>query len=89
MYDHLSLVSKYMNQLGWGNYANDHEDANGQYEQNFAYADALTSADRLIFFRYMIHSLAQRGGFLATFIQALAPHRERTPRPCFDVVDRR
>ena len=29
------------NELGWGNYANDHEDANGQFEQNFTYADAL------------------------------------------------
>lgn len=68
MYDHLTAVSKYMNQLGWGNYANDHEDANGQYEQNFAYADALTSADRLIFFRYMVHTLAQQRGLLATFM---------------------
>ena len=36
MFDHLSTVSRYMNQLGWANYANDHEDANGQFEQNFA-----------------------------------------------------
>ena len=27
--------------LGWDNYATDHEDANGQFEQNFAFADAL------------------------------------------------
>ena len=67
-YDHLTTVSKYMNQLGWGNYANDHEDANGQFEQNFHYADALTTADRLIFFRYMVHTLAQSHGFLATFM---------------------
>lgn len=68
MYDHLTTVSRYMNQLGWGNYANDHEDANGQFEQNFAYADALVSADRLVFFRYMVHTLAQQRGFLATFM---------------------
>ncbi len=43
MFDHLTTVSKYMNQLGWANYANDHEDANGQFEQNFAFADALTT----------------------------------------------
>ena len=48
MYDHLTTVSRYMNQLGWANYANDHEDANGQFEQNFRFADAVTSADRLI-----------------------------------------
>jgi glutamine synthetase len=68
MYDHLTTVSKYMNQLGWANYANDHEDANGQFEQNFAYSDALTSADRLIFYRYMVHMLAHREGFASTFM---------------------
>jgi glutamine synthetase len=68
MYDHLTTVSRYMNQLGWSNYANDHEDANGQFEQNFQYADALTSADRLIFFRYMVHTLAHRAGMAATFM---------------------
>jgi glutamine synthetase len=68
MYDHLTTVSKYMNQLGWANYANDHEDANGQFEQNFQYADALTSADRLIFYRYMVHTLAHQAGMAATFM---------------------
>jgi glutamine synthetase len=68
MFDHLTTVSKYMNRLGWANYANDHEDANGQFEQNFAYSDALTSADRLIFFRYMVHSVAHQAGLAATFM---------------------
>lgn len=68
MYDHLTTVSKYMNRLGWQNYANDHEDANGQFEQNFRYADALTSADRLIFFRYMVHTIAHQAGLAATFM---------------------
>src|SRR4051812_17292777 len=67
-YDFLTTVSRYVNDLGWGNYANDHEDANGQFEQNFAYADALTSCDRAIFFRYMVHTLAQQRGLLATFM---------------------
>ena len=61
-YDFLTTVSRYVNDLGWGNYANDHEDANGQFEQNFQYADALTSCDRAIFFRYMVHQLAERKG---------------------------
>ena len=56
------------NELGWGNYANDHEDANGQFEQNFTYDDALVSCDRAIFFRYMVHTLAQQRGLLATFM---------------------
>ena len=33
MYDHLTTVSKHLNTLGWSNYANDHEDANGQFKQ--------------------------------------------------------
>jgi glutamine synthetase len=68
MLPHLTAVSKHVNQLGWTNYANDHEDANGQFEQNFAYSDALSTADRLIFFRYMVHSLAQDAGMAATFM---------------------
>ena len=67
-YDFLTTVSRYVNDLGWGNYANDHEDANGQFEQNFTYADALTSCDRAIFFRYMVHTLAEQGGMIATFM---------------------
>ena len=72
-YDFLTTVSRYVNELGWGNYANDHEDANGQFEQNFQYADALTSCDRAIFFRYMVHQLAEKKGatratILATFM---------------------
>jgi glutamine synthetase len=68
MYDHLTTVSRHMNTLGWSNYANDHEDANGQFEQNFTFADAMTTADRVIVFRYMIHSLAAEAGMLATFM---------------------
>jgi glutamine synthetase len=68
MYEHLTTVSRHMNALGWSNYANDHEDANGQFEQNFTFADAMTTADRVIVFRYMIHSLAAEAGMLATFM---------------------
>ena len=67
-YEFLTTVSRWVNGLGWGNYANDHEDANGQFEQKFTYADALTSCDRAIFFRYMVHTLAQQRGVLATFM---------------------
>jgi glutamine synthetase len=67
-YEFLRKVSNYVNGMGWGNYANDHEDANGQFEQNFTYNDALTSCDRAIFFRYMVHTLAQQEGLLATFM---------------------
>jgi glutamine synthetase len=75
-YEFLTTLSKTMNSLGWSNYANDHEDGNGQFEQNFKYADALTTADRVIIFRYMVHALAQQAGMLATFMPK--PFKDRT-----------
>ena len=66
--DFVSEVSKAVTGLGWDNYATDHEDANGQFEQNFQYADALTTCDRAVFFRYMVESLAQQRGLIATFM---------------------
>ena len=68
MLDHLTTVSRHMDAMGWGNYANDHEDANGQFEQNFQYSDALTTSDRLIVLRLMMHTLARRQGLYATFM---------------------
>lgn len=68
MYDHLTAVSTAMNSLGWGNYANDHEDGNGQFEQNFAHADAMVTADRVISARYLVQMLARAGGMTATFM---------------------
>jgi len=79
-YDFLTTVSKYCNELGWGNYANDHEDANGQFEQNFVYDDALVSCDRAIFFRYMVHTLAEQHGMVATFMPK--PFTELTGNGC-------
>src|ERR671916_2105496 len=66
--DFVSEVARNLTDLGWNNYATDHEDANGQFEQNFDFADALTTADRAIFFRYMVESLAQERGLVATFM---------------------
>jgi glutamine synthetase len=76
MYDHLTAVSRAMNDLGWGNYANDHEDANGQFEQNFAFADALTTADRVITLRYLVSVMAERQNMTATFMPK--PFTDRT-----------
>ncbi len=67
-YDFITTLSRYESRLGWDNYANDHEDANGQFESNFVFSDALTTADRTIFFRYMVHTLAQQRGLQATFM---------------------
>lgn len=68
MYDHLTTISAAMNQLGWSNYANDHEDGNGQFEQNFQFADALTTADRVVTLRYLLTMIAAERGMLATFM---------------------
>jgi glutamine synthetase len=66
--DFVTEVARHLNTLGWDNYATDHEDANGQFEQNFDYADALTTCDRAIFFRYMVESLSTYRGLIATFM---------------------
>ena len=66
--DFVSEVARNLTSLGWNNYATDHEDGNGQFEQNFDFADALTTCDRAIFFRYMVETLAQERGLIATFM---------------------
>jgi glutamine synthetase len=76
MYDHLTSVSTAMNGLGWGNYANDHEDGNGQFEQNFEYSDALTTADRVVTLRYVISMMAAERDMVATFMPK--PFADRT-----------
>lgn len=76
MFDHLATVSEAMNGLGWANYANDHEDGNGQFEQNFEYSDALTTADRVITLRYLITMLAEERDMIATFMPK--PFSDRT-----------
>ncbi|HEX7300927.1 MAG TPA: type III glutamate--ammonia ligase [Solirubrobacteraceae bacterium] len=66
--DFVSAVSRNITALGWDNYATDHEDANGQFEQNFEFDDALVTCDRAVFFRYMVEAMAQERGMLATFM---------------------
>jgi glutamine synthetase len=64
----LDKVASCINGLGWDLYSFDHEDANGQYEFDFKYADALTTCDRLIFFRYMAKHYAKEEGLIATMM---------------------
>jgi glutamine synthetase len=66
--DFVSSVSRNVTSLGWDNYATDHEDANGQFEQNFEFDDALVTCDRAVFFRYMVEAMAQERGLIATFM---------------------
>jgi glutamine synthetase len=66
--DFVGDVARNISALGWDNYATDHEDANGQFEQNFTFSDALTTCDRAVFFRYMVQAMAQERGLIATFM---------------------
>ena len=65
-----------LNRLGWDSYQSDHEDANGQYEINFHYADALVTADRYTFFKMMTSQLARKHGAIATHMPK--PFTDRT-----------
>ena len=76
-YDQMALLRRYelireicdvMYELGWEPYQNDHEDANGQFEMNWSYSDALTTADRHAFFKFMVRHLAEKQGLRATFM---------------------
>jgi len=84
-YDQSALMRRYeviteicdaMLALGWKPYQNDHEDANGQFEMNWDYDDALITADRHAFFKYMTRSIAEKHGFRATFM----------PKPFMDLT---
>lgn len=63
---YLQELTDALNALGWNAYQADHEDANGQYEVNFQYADALTTADRVTFFRMISNQLAKKYGAIVT-----------------------
>ncbi|MEO0947713.1 MAG: type III glutamate--ammonia ligase, partial [Cyanobacteria bacterium J06641_5] len=67
-FDVVAEICDAMLTLGWGPYQNDHEDANGQFEMNWTYADALVTADRQAFFKYMVKAIAEKHGLRATFM---------------------
>ncbi len=73
-YDVISEICDAMLELGWGAYQNDHEDANGQFEMNWSYDDALTTADRHAFFKFMVKSIAEKHALRATFMPKPFPH---------------
>jgi len=54
--------------VGLDVYQIDHEDANGQFEVNYTYSDALTTADRYIFFKMAASEIAHQMGLIATFM---------------------
>ncbi len=67
-YDVIAEICDYMLDLGWGPYQNDHEDANGQFEMNWEFDDALKTADKHSFFKFMVKSVAENHGLRATFM---------------------
>ena len=73
---YLQELTSSLNDLGWGVYQADHEDANGQFEVNFDYADALVTADRITFFKMASSQLAKRYGAIATHMPK--PFSDRT-----------
>lgn len=79
MMDNLDILDELvesMNELGWDVYSFDHEDANGQFETDFKYADGLTMADRFVFFRMMANEIARKHGAFASFMPK--PFADRT-----------
>ena len=88
-YDQLALMRQYpvvghicdcMIKLGWNPYQNDHEDANGQFEMNWDYDDALKTADKHVFFKFMVKSIAEQHGMRATFMPK--PFKHLTGNGC-------
>ena len=67
-YDLIKEICDSMIELGWKPYQNDHEDANGQFEMNWDYSDSLVTADRHVFFKFMVKNLAEKHGLRATFM---------------------
>ena len=61
-YSLISELMQYMEELGWEPYQADHEDSIGQFEINWTYDDALITADRHVFYKWMVkEAAAQRG----------------------------
>ena len=67
-YDLIKQICNSMIQLGWKPYQNDHEDANGQFEMNWDYSNCLQTADRHVFFKFMVKTISEKYGLRATFM---------------------
>jgi glutamine synthetase len=64
----LDDLTRHLRAVGIDVYQIDHEDANGQFEVNFTYADALKTADNLIYFKMAASEVARAHGAIATFM---------------------
>ena len=81
-YDLIRAICDSMIMLGWGPYQNDHEDANGQFEMNWDFSDCLQTADRHVFFKFMVRTLAEKSGLRATFMPK--PFINKTGNGCHE-----
>ena len=72
-FDVVAEICDGMIDLGWEPYQADHEDSNGQFEMNWGYAEAMLTADRHSFFKFMVRSVAERHGLRATFMPKPLP----------------
>ncbi len=79
-YDVITEICDTMGAMGWGPYQNDHEDSNGQFEINWDFTDALTMADQVAFFKFMVKEIAEKHGLRATFMPK--PFTELTGNGC-------
>ena len=79
-YDLIKMICDCMTWLGWGPYQNDHEDGNGQFEMNWDFSDCLQTADRHVFFKFMVRTLAEKKGLRATFMPK--PFLNKTGNGC-------
>jgi glutamine synthetase len=57
-----------LREVGIDVYQIDHEDANGQFEVNFTYSDALKSADNFTFVKMAASEIARQCGMIASFM---------------------
>ncbi len=64
----LDKLTSHLRHVGVDVYQIDHEDANGQFEVNFTYADALKSADNFTFVKMAASEVAREFGAIATFM---------------------
>lgn len=71
----LDKLTTSLNECGLGVYQIDHEDATGQFEVNYHYADALRAADNFMLFKMAAHHIAEEEGML--FSMMPKPFAER------------
>jgi glutamine synthetase len=62
------VIVEQLELMGFEVEAAHHEVAPGQHEIDFRYADALTTADNIATFRFVVRDVARRQGFLASFM---------------------